>query len=179
MRTAVVIGGGIAGIVAAYRLASLGNKVILVERAKSLGGLLRSRSINGKFYDYGSHLLSKTGSLDLDSFLFDGLNTIDLTSMSVGSFNRTLHSDSSFLHDFGFSDDDRSLFLKSYLELDKTTQKTNSFSNLSEQLTSTFGSVIYDRLLSPTLSKFSRFSSQSSPRLTQIVWTSPHNSRRS
>ena len=82
MRTTVVIGGGIAGIVAAYRLASHGSKVILVERAKSLGGLLRSRSINGKFFDYGSHLLSKTGLVDLDSFLFDGLDTIDLTSLS-------------------------------------------------------------------------------------------------
>lgn len=154
MRTTVVIGGGIAGIVAAYRLASHGSKVILVERAKSLGGLLRSRSINGKFFDYGSHLLSKTGLVDLDSFLFDGLDTIDLTSLSVGSFNRTLHADSSFLHDFGFSDDDRTLFLKSYLELDKIIQQTHLFSNLSEQLTSTFGRVIYERLLCPTLSKF-------------------------
>ena len=154
MKRSVVIGGGIAGIVAAYRLAALGKKVILVERDQSLGGLLQSRCINGKFYDFGTHLLSMTGISELDNFLFAGLSTVDLSTSSVASFNRTLHVGSTFPHDFGFSDHDRSLFLNSYLQLDKTVAPPNTFPNLAEQLTFTYGTLIYNQLLAPTLHKF-------------------------
>ena len=153
-QSVVVIGGGVAGIVAAFRLASLGNKVLLVERANSLGGLLQSRCINGRYYDFGTHFLSKTSIADLDTFLFDGLNTRDLIGSSVASFNRTLHNESGFLHDFGFPDNVRKTFLDSYLSLNTKVRTSASFNNLADQLTYTFGPLIYDNLLEPSLIKF-------------------------
>ncbi|NQV02203.1 MAG: NAD(P)/FAD-dependent oxidoreductase, partial [Bacteroidia bacterium] len=41
-KTTVVIGGGVAGITAASRLADLGEKVILLEREEKIGGHLRN-----------------------------------------------------------------------------------------------------------------------------------------
>jgi protoporphyrinogen oxidase len=53
----VVLGGGAAGLAAAYRLAVAGRSVVLVERAPVLGGLAASFEIAGVRVDHGSHRL--------------------------------------------------------------------------------------------------------------------------
>src|SRR5690606_9040510 len=59
---AVVVGGGIAGLVAALILLNQGRRVRLIDRAPALGGLMRSvQSPHGQSFDIGTHYLLSTG----------------------------------------------------------------------------------------------------------------------
>jgi squalene-associated FAD-dependent desaturase len=53
---AVVVGGGLAGMAAALRLADRGCDVVLVERRSRLGGLTSSFTRNGLSFDNGQHV---------------------------------------------------------------------------------------------------------------------------
>ena len=52
-KTIVVIGGGIAGLTAAYELVLAGKTVVLLERDPRVGGNIKGITINGKFVDLG------------------------------------------------------------------------------------------------------------------------------
>ena len=52
-----ILGGGPAGLGAAYRLSSRGFRVILLERQGTVGGLAGSFEVAGQRVDYGSHRL--------------------------------------------------------------------------------------------------------------------------
>lgn len=54
-RQFVVIGGGPAGLTAAYRLTSHGFRPIVVEKAHIVGGLARTESYKGYHFDMGGH----------------------------------------------------------------------------------------------------------------------------
>jgi phytoene dehydrogenase-like protein len=67
----VVVGAGVAGLVAAIRAARLGLSVTLVEAAAQTGGLLRSRLLpSGDVVDYGTHILSDSGDAEVDAEYF-------------------------------------------------------------------------------------------------------------
>ena len=51
MKKGIVIGGGIAGLVAAIRLAAYGYEITLLEKQKELGGRCRSFQLNSYFFD--------------------------------------------------------------------------------------------------------------------------------
>jgi protoporphyrinogen oxidase len=55
-----VLGGGIAGLSAAYRLEQEGADYCLFEAEKRVGGLCRSERVNGFTFDYTGHLLHFT-----------------------------------------------------------------------------------------------------------------------
>jgi len=57
---ALVIGGGMAGMVAALRLAEHGKQVLLVEQAQNLGGLASSFQHDGRLYPLGYHHILST-----------------------------------------------------------------------------------------------------------------------
>ena len=67
MNDAVVVGGGISGLVAACVLAEQGRQVTVIEAEKQLGGLLRKLDYgpHGAF-DCGMHNMYETGVHDLD-----------------------------------------------------------------------------------------------------------------
>lgn len=62
-RKAIVVGGGIAGLVSALELARAGMRVTLFERSSELGGRARSRSIDGYTFNQGPHALYVKGAL--------------------------------------------------------------------------------------------------------------------
>ena len=71
MRKVIVVGGGIAGILAALEARRRGAAVTLIEQAASLGGVLGSiAGPAGASFDFGTHILSTTGDAELDAFLF-------------------------------------------------------------------------------------------------------------
>ena len=71
----LIVGGGIAGIVAALRARAFGWAVTLVERQAELGGLLASHRPAGTdlSFDHGTHIPAATGETALDDLLFGGL----------------------------------------------------------------------------------------------------------
>lgn len=56
-QTAAVVGAGVAGLTAAWRLAQAGWQVQVVERAPEVGGLLASHKVQGVACDLGAHRL--------------------------------------------------------------------------------------------------------------------------
>ena len=67
MREAIIIGGGISGLTAAYTLAKAGRPVTLIEREAVLGGLLQTRVIEGCVVEGGpdSFLAAKPAATEL------------------------------------------------------------------------------------------------------------------
>ncbi|MBI3394853.1 MAG: NAD(P)/FAD-dependent oxidoreductase [Spirochaetia bacterium] len=59
----IVVGGGIAGLVAANKAAGQGARVTLVEKSKRIGGRARSRTENDFVFNQGAHALYRKGTL--------------------------------------------------------------------------------------------------------------------
>lgn len=57
----IIAGGGIAGLTAAAYLAREGQKVLLIEKNKEVGGLVNSFSVNGFHFDAGVRALEDAG----------------------------------------------------------------------------------------------------------------------
>jgi protoporphyrinogen oxidase len=62
---AVILGGGPAGLAAAWYAARAGRRVALVERAPTVGGLAGSFAVGGMRVDHGSHRLHERADPDL------------------------------------------------------------------------------------------------------------------
>jgi phytoene dehydrogenase-like protein len=61
--TTIIIGGGVAGLVAATSAAKTGHPVLLLEKASSLGGRAATREKNGYLFNLGPHALYREGEL--------------------------------------------------------------------------------------------------------------------
>ncbi|MEC4089457.1 FAD-dependent oxidoreductase [Pseudoalteromonas rubra] len=73
---AVVVGGGICGMVAAVLLKQRFDQVVLIEQADTVGGLFCSvKDSSGAAYDMGSHIPNATGVAELDDILFADANS--------------------------------------------------------------------------------------------------------
>ena len=55
MKKIIIIGGGITGLSAAWKLSEKGYKVDVVESDKSIGGLAQSIKVGNYFFDIGPH----------------------------------------------------------------------------------------------------------------------------
>lgn len=77
-RSTIVIGSGIAGLLASIQLARSGRSVVLLEQASSLGGLLQSvQNPEGDWFDIGTHVVRDTGNSSADSILFERFEESD------------------------------------------------------------------------------------------------------
>lgn len=81
-RDVVIVGGGIAGLSAAWRLRH--RDVLLLEAGDRLGGRLRSDAAGDYWLNYGAHLFPAPGSL-VDSLATEcGLETVAVTGGMMG-----------------------------------------------------------------------------------------------
>lgn len=75
MSRTVVVGAGLAGVVAGLLARRRGDEVLVLEQAQSCGGLLRSwRDEQGRAFDYGTHFGRDTGLPELDELLYGHLD---------------------------------------------------------------------------------------------------------
>src|SRR5215472_17556454 len=61
--TGIVVGGGVAGLIAATSIAKAGTKVVLLEKASTLGGRAATRERHGFHFNLGPHALYRDGQL--------------------------------------------------------------------------------------------------------------------
>ena len=88
---AIVIGSGIGGMTAAAALSLVGNKVLLLEKHHTLGGLTHSFSRDGFTWDVGVHYLSGVAPGDHARGLLDWLCDTPMEFVSLGSIYDHIH----------------------------------------------------------------------------------------
>jgi phytoene dehydrogenase-like protein len=90
----IIVGGGIAGLTATVYLARAGQKVLLIEKNRELGGLVNSFSVNGFHFDAGVRALEDAGIiLPMLKDLNIGLEVVK-SPVSLGIENEILHIES-------------------------------------------------------------------------------------
>ena len=62
---ALIIGGGVAGLVCAHRLKQLGRNIMLVESQAHVGGTLNSERVGEYLIEWGAHTSSRSSELEL------------------------------------------------------------------------------------------------------------------
>jgi protoporphyrinogen oxidase len=154
----LVVGGGIAGIVAALRARLRGDEVTLIEKEPVLGGLLTSvRPGDGEnWFDHGTHIPAPTGNAELDAVLFAsfrGDEWTPLPMLKAGTFwNGKLGAESPCL-------DLRTLAPAAYEAvlremLVPTRIADGAPENLGRQLTAAYGPEMVRWVFEPVLRKF-------------------------
>jgi len=154
MSSAVVIGGGIAGIYSAILLKKRYESVFLIEKEQELGGLLRSFHNEGNdWFDYGTHFIAETNIKDIDEVIVDkswtkGWRKFD--SEKVGNFfNGVLNEGEAFV-------DAKEIGANYYRGLNEFLEKTyinDTYTDSEDQLENTFGQTFTQEIFKPSLCK--------------------------
>jgi all-trans-retinol 13,14-reductase len=87
----IVIGSGIGGMAAAAALSRVGNKVLLLEQHRTLGGLTHSFSRDGFTWDVGVHYLIGLAPDDQEREMLDWLSDTPIDLVSLGAIYDTIH----------------------------------------------------------------------------------------
>jgi all-trans-retinol 13,14-reductase len=74
----IILGAGLSGLSCGIALAGDGHEVLIIEMANEVGGLARSRRIDGYTFDYGPHFLFGPKVLPLLNKLTPELDLIPL-----------------------------------------------------------------------------------------------------
>ena len=151
-----VIGGGIGGLFASWKLSQHGYKITIIERAKLLGGLSASIKKNNCFIDIGPHYVTidKSSKIFNDiNFLLNEDNIIELSSMkkSYKSFFQNQILDTPPRLSKIIKNNKNSFFknlIKGALQKTKNSIEENSS---EEYLVSLYGHDIYETWCKPIL----------------------------
>lgn len=173
MSSAVVVGSGIAGILAALKLKETYTNVILIEREKQCGGFLRSVKNNlGTSFDFGTHIPCETLNSEIDNLLFSNMDSEtwnEMEYMNTGNFFAgKLYEKSQFIYTPYLNKED---YEKGLVELLNCTEETdvNSFLSLEAYLVSTYGTTFTEEIYNPIFLKLlGQETNQLSPHAAKI-----------
>ncbi|WP_341322418.1 FAD-dependent oxidoreductase [Solibacillus sp. FSL H8-0523] len=159
MRDAVIVGGGIVGILAAIQLRLKGVKVTLIEKDSECGGLLKSVQNNsGIYFDYGTHIPSETSNDELDSILFSEMNNDKWNSFSTikagNYFNKNLYDKSQFIYLPSLKSSSYENGLFQLLNSKFSRRDLVESDNLLEYYNKLYGSIFTEDIFRPILKKF-------------------------
>ncbi len=155
MTRVVIVGGGIAGMLAALQLQPYFGEVVLIEQDKKIGGLMQSWcNESGDFFDYGTHIPGYTGINDLDNLLYSGLNDQDwlhFTHLKTGNFFAgRYNSDNQFINTTAMSVDIHARGLVDLLAARPLNRRPET---LFEELNSAFGKTYTEQIFRPLMRK--------------------------
>jgi len=155
MKNILVVGGGVVGITAAYFAKKNidGSKVSLIEANNNLGGLLKSDCNKHGCFDYGTHVASKTGVEELDTFLFSNFTAQNSYKYNTGRsgnfFNEKLSDISPYVNTSFLNS---SIYEKGCEELLEGNNKIGI--NLKETLVNRYGETFYSHIFKNLIFKF-------------------------
>lgn len=156
----VILGGGFAGLISAFRLSKKGKKICVIDKEKYFGGLLRSSSFideaGTRFdFDQGTHFFLKTGVPEIDEEL---LSLIDINewhwfegSLKEGHYyNGKLDTSTGCLNITSLADD---IYTDIFLEFFQAHGNGAEANNLAERIVTDFGKTAYNIVYKPILKK--------------------------
>lgn len=155
MKRIVVSGGGLIGIFSALMAARNGNKVILIEKNKNIGGLLSSFERNGAIYDYGTHVPANTQIKEIDDILFGSESDINedwykIDYLTAENFFEGKWCETSPLPDATSLPEDT--YMKGIVQL-LNTKNIDGKDNLGKYLDDNFGEIFKNEIYAKILSK--------------------------
>ena len=154
MANVIVVGGGLAGIVAAYFSRLQGHNVSVIDRGESLGGLLRSHTNQWGSFDYGTHIASSTDIQTLNDFLFDGFTDENChifdTTISGSYYGGKLNENSPYISPQSLPEP---IFHKICYEV-LTASENREPTCLTEYFRSKFGNTLTANVLNPVAEKY-------------------------
>lgn len=151
----VIVGGGIAGLLAGLWAQMSGHQAIIIERAKECGGLLRSSlTDSGHYFDYGTHIPGLTGNQIVDELLFGratALEWIEIPKLKKGNFFRgQLNTNSQFVDVRKLP---QKLNIQALSELINSLTTDRNATNLAEALELHFGKTLTNEVFKPLLKR--------------------------
>ena len=153
MKSVVVVGGGISGILSALLLREKYPEVYLVEREAKLGGLLSSlHSPDGDSFDYGTHYLVNTGHEKIDSILFPEewrKDWIPLPFLKAGNYFQGRLNEQSMFPDTRLLPED--VYRRGAEELLAIRTEPTAAKNLQEYLDGSFGRTFTKAVFEPII----------------------------
>lgn len=153
----IVVGGGIAGILAAILLKKkqADARVILIESEAECGGLLRSIvDDQGHEFDYGTHIVGQTGIDELDAILLKDIDDdwYELPKLKPGNFvNGHFHKYSQLLYAAALPKEQ--LTKGTYELLSADFSQAENATNLQDYCLHTYGKTFTDELMAPLMQK--------------------------
>ena len=156
MKSVVVVGGGVAGLVAALLAIRKGYHVSLVESSSECGGLLGSfRGTDGRSYDYGTHLLRDTGGDRLDQLLFGDLAADDwqrLPHLKTGAYFSGTYSQQTRFPNANFLP--KATYEQGLAETLRSLPGERSYDTARDYLVDRFGATFTRHVFAPIAQKF-------------------------
>lgn len=157
-----IIGGGLAGLYAAYKCAKIGQSVCLIDKSTDIGGLMGSREFtdtegNTHEFDFGIHYLLLTGIHEIDEEVTEFIEPDQWLwfkkSLPEGHvYNGILDEETGCINVSNAPHYDKIL---SEFFLTKSANKT--FSLLSEKLEYDFGRTAHTELFQPLCHKLTGY----------------------
>lgn len=159
MKTAVIVGGGVVGLLAAMKVKKFASQVIIVEKDKECGGLLKSISNNnGINFDFGTHIPSETSIVEVNEMLFEEMNSSEWNSLKIikagNFFNNELYTDSQFIYLPKLKLEDYQEGLLQLLNSKNRKADLKNCNNLLEYCTHLYGEIYTENIFIPLIKKF-------------------------
>ena len=156
MTSAVVVGGGISGLVAGLLLKKSYENVTIIEASPHFGGLLRSvQDDHGIWYDQGTHIPDLTKIDEVDDILFgDVLDQANswhhYDHLPTGNYYKgTWNLETQTVSTLGFDDATRAKIEYDIL----ASKKISPVMNLAEHLANRFGAFTSNLVFAPIYKK--------------------------
>lgn len=151
---AVVIGGGLAGVISSKILIKKGYNVKLIESSNNLGGLMSSIKVGNYYFDHGPHKLQELKNININKDLFKNFKKFCNFYKFLPQehfFNNKWYRQSSFLNIKNFN---KNQYKKLFFEFLKNKKKFVNFKNERERCENLYGKYFTTTVIEPILKKY-------------------------